>query len=158
MVLLVTTIMIILGLDKLVSEELSKIGFIGAIIAGAFYTFGISTPFAMAVILELMNPNDKFIVILLACASAATVDCLFFSVMREALEKNTKYVIQSIRKKYWGILSFAPFMGFFIFGLPLPDELALALMGITKIELKKLWVVIFLAKLLTLLTLWKVIF
>ncbi len=157
-VLAATAIMILLGLDKIVSSELSKWGIFGAIIAGAFYTFGISTPFAMAVILELMNFNDQFSVIIISCATAAVVDCVFFSIMRDSLEKNTKYILMHIRKKYKSIVSFAPFMGFFIFGLPLPDEFALALMGITKIELKKLWVIIFLAKTITLLILWKAIF
>jgi hypothetical protein len=157
-VLFISIILILLGLDKVISVQLSKFGVLGAVVAGAFYTFGISTPMAMAVIIDMMQMDGALSFALTASITAATVDCVLFSVMRDTLESNSKKLLQNIRKNHKWLMQFSPAIGFFIFGLPLPDELALALLEITKINLSKLWAVVFLAKLITLILIWKVVF
>jgi len=152
-VLLASFLLVIAGFDKIVSSYLVSFGAAGAAVAGAFYTLGATTPFAMVVLLELMQHENAILVAAVACASAALVDCLLFSVVRDALERNAKKMLASTRRKFSAFSGAFPVAGFFVFGLPLPDELGLALMEMTKIELLKLAVVIFLAKFVTLLML-----
>jgi len=152
-VLLASFLLVFMGLDKVVSGYLVSFGAAGAALAGAFYTFGATTPFAMVVILELMQTENALLVALVASMSGALVDCLFFSVVRDALERNAKRILASTRKRFSAFSNAFPVAGFFVFGLPLPDELGLALMEMTRIELLKLALVIFLAKFVTLLML-----
>lgn len=150
-----TFIMVLAGFDKTITELLLGFGVWGALLAGAFYTFGITTPFSMVVILELMRLENPFAVAVFACIAAASIDCVFFSLVRSELEKNTRNMLEKTRKAFHKYAMLFPFAGFLVFGLPLPDELGLALMEMTEIRLAKLWVVIFLAKMFTLLSIWK---
>lgn len=152
-VLLASFLLVFAGFDKAVSGYLVSFGLLGAATAGIFYTFGISTPFAMVVILELMQMENPLYVAVFASASAAMVDCLLFLVVRDALESNAKKMLAKAKSRFAAFSPAFPIAGFFVFGMPLPDELGLALMEMTKIETLKLWAVIFCAKLVTLLML-----
>lgn len=154
-VLLASFLLVLLGFDKAVSSQLLALGNIGAAIAGAFYTFGITTPFSMVVLLDLMRLENGYAVAFFACITATAVDCYFFYALRRALEKNAKRLMAYFHKKFGRLAYFFPATGFFVFGLPLPDEIGLALMEMTDIKLAKLAAVIFFAKFLTLVLLWK---
>ncbi|MCX8194774.1 MAG: hypothetical protein N3G22_01555 [Candidatus Micrarchaeota archaeon] len=153
--ILLSFLLVFAGADRIVSLHLVNLGVFGAIIAGAFYTFGITTPFSMVVILELMKLEGSYILAIPACLSATAVDCYFFYLVRQSLEANSKKLVHYLRSKFSRFSPLFPFAGFFVFGLPLPDELGLALMEMTDIKLSKLAAVIFLAKLLTLLIFWQ---
>lgn len=152
--ILASFVLVFLGLDRWAAAQLMTLGLAGAAIAGAFYTLGATTPFAMVVILELMQSSaSPYIVALVACAAASLVDCALFSIVKDSLEKNAAKLVANARRWFSRIPNAAPIAGFFVFGMPLPDELGLALMEMTTIRLGKLAAVIFLAKFLTLLIL-----
>jgi len=153
--ILASFIFVFAGLDKLVSAWLLGLGLFGAAIAGAFYTLGATTPFSMVVILELMRMGDPQQVAFVACLSAALADCLLFFAVRDTLERNAKRLTDSIREKIDRFSLAAPVAGFFVFGLPLPDELGLALLQFTKLDFVKLFITIFAAKFITLIMFWK---
>ena len=153
-VLIMSLVLVFLGLDKLVASHLIGLGILGAALTGMFYTFGITTPFSMAVILDLMHAEEALHIAFFACIMAATVDCLLFSVVKDVLEANTKELMKKIRSMGNGISSVFPVAGFFVFGLPLPDEIGLALMEMGEIKLSRLWLVVFFSKFLTLIMLW----
>ena len=69
---------------------------------------------------------------------------------KEQLEKSTKEFLLKIRKKIEKINFVFPIAGFFILGSPLPDEIGLALMEITEIKSVNIFVIVFLAKVITL--------
>lgn len=140
--------------DKEIANYLVNFGLIGGMIAGLFYTFGISTPFAMAVIIDLMSVEKPFAITLLASMSAATLDCILFSVFKDILEKKAKFLKAKINKIVKKLNGLVPVFGFMVFGLPLPDELGLAMLGMTKIKIHVLWFIVFLSKFVMLSILW----
>jgi hypothetical protein len=154
-VLLSSFLLVLLGLDKAVSSQLIGLGLIGAIIAGAFYTFGITTPFAMVVLLELMRAEGGYQVAFFACMAAAAVDCYFFHALHEALQANAKKLLHYFNRKLRHISYFFPAAGFFMLALPIPDEIGLALLEMTNIKLAKVAAVVFFAKFITLIMIWK---
>jgi len=153
--LLASFLLVFFGYDKVVSAHLLGLGMFGAALAGAFYTLGSTTPFAMVVLLDLMQLENPYAVAFAACAAATLVDCLLFQSFKAALEKNAKRLMKYFHGKFSKISGTFPYAGFFIFGLPVPDEIGLALMEMTTINIYKLGTVIFCAKFLTLLLLWK---
>lgn len=138
------------GFDKIAAEKMRDMGIAGAFAVGAFYTLGATTPLSMVIILEMMIMGDPILIALAACLSASLVDYFLFSSIRNALEKSTIKIIAKFQKRINFLSSTAPVIGFFVFGLPLPDEIGLALMGFTKIEPIKLSVIIFFSKIITL--------
>lgn len=149
--------LVLFGLDRVVSKYLLGFGLVGSAIAGAFYTFGITTPFSMVVILELMQSGNAISFALVAALVATCVDCLLFSVVKNALEKNTEKIMEKLHCNFAKLSAAFPVLGFFAFGMPVPDEIALALMSLGKINLHKLFIVVFLSKFMILLLLWKAI-
>ncbi|MEM4633714.1 MAG: hypothetical protein QW275_01010 [Candidatus Anstonellaceae archaeon] len=153
--ILFSFLLVFAGLDRQVSLLLLHFDEFGALLAGAFYTFGITTPFSMVVILEIMKLNNPLTAAIAASLAAATVNIFLFSTVRESLERSAKNILHQIDKKFSKYRHTYPLVGFFIFGMPLPDELGLALMGMTKIEVPTLWATIFLSKFFTLILFWK---
>ncbi len=154
-VLLSSFLLVLLGLDKAVSTQLLGLGLLGAIIAGAFYTFGVTTPFAMVVLLELMRLEGGYQVAFFACMAAAAVDCYFFHMLRGALQANAKQLLHYFNRKLRHLSYYFPAAGFLLLALPIPDEIGLALLEMTDIRLAKVAAVVFFAKFLTLVMLWK---
>ena len=146
--------LVLLGLDRAVSGYLSGFGMLGAAVAGAFYTLGATTPFAMVVVLELMKSGNALMVAMFACGAATAVDCYLFYAVRETLAKNSRKLMGYMHKRFDGFRFAFPFAGFIVFGLPIPDEIGLALMEMTDINLYKLAAVVFCAKFITLMALW----
>lgn len=139
------------GWDIVIARDIHTLGILGSFIVGAFYTFGLTTPTALVLIVEIMNMNNAILTVVSAAFSAAMVDVFFFMLLRNQLEKSAGRLLDSIHKKLGRFRAAFPIIGFFIFGLPLPDELGLALMGITEIRPRSMFVLIFSAKAITLL-------
>ena len=148
--ILASFILVFLGLDRAVSIYLLGLGMLGALIAGAFYTLGATTPFAMVVVLELMALGDPLPVAFFACLSAAAVDSALFMAVKGALERNSALLMKKLHRQFDSYSSVFPVAGFFVFGMPLPDELGLALMEMTTINPLRLAAVVFAAKFITL--------
>ena len=148
--LIVSFLLVVLGFDKIISGYLVGLGLLGALIAGAFYTLGTTTPFAIVVILELMKVENPLTVAFVASLGATVVDCVMFVVFRDALERSSKKILARLRSRSRKFSVAFPFLGFFMFGLPIPDELGMALMEITTIDVVKLGMIIFFAKFVTL--------
>lgn len=140
----------IIGWDRIIANEAHSLGLLGSFIIGIFYTLGFTTPTAFIMILEMMAMNNALLVAIFAALSAACVDTILFVLLKDQLEKSTGDIIRKIRKKLGAFNALSPFIGFFIFGTPLPDELGLALMEITDIKAMKIFIVVFSAKFITL--------
>lgn len=146
---------VLLGFDKIVSGHLAGLGIAGVAAAGAFYTLGATTPFAMIVIIELMGGKNAVAYAFLAAFTAAAVDCFLFSTVKDALERNAEKIREKLHSgRFKRFSRLFPIAGFFAFGLPVPDEIAIALTAFGKIRTLKLFVVVFFAKFFTLLAVW----
>ncbi|MBM3229604.1 hypothetical protein FJZ26_04190 [Candidatus Parvarchaeota archaeon] len=109
----------------------------------------------MVVLIEIMRSGNPYVVAWFASLTATAVDCFIYAILKDTLEKNAKKLTRYIHKKFSRFADAFPIAGFLVFGLPVPDEIGLALMEMTEIKLYKLAIVIFLSKFLTLLLFWK---
>jgi len=148
--ILLSFVLLMLGADRIISSYLQGMGRTGAFVAGFFYTFGVTTPMAMVVILEQMKAGDAIYVAVLSSLSASALDTVLFTAFRDTLETNAKKLRRYYKTRFGKFAWAFPMSGFFVFGLPLPDELGLALVGLSKIRPHVVAVVIFLSKFLTL--------
>lgn len=146
------------NLDEVLSTAVYNLGIFGSFLAGAFYTFGLTTPTAFLILIETMSLNNYVLVAITASFSAALVDTILFMLVKKELEKNAAGLIKKIRKRFGKQNFIFSFIGFFLFGSPLPDELGLAFMQIVKIEPLKIWIIVFCAKVLTLILTYKAIY
>lgn len=139
------------GFDRQIAGGFLQLGVGGAFLAGLFYTAGFTTPTAMMVILDLMSLENPFAVAVAAAFGAAVADSILFYLLKKSLEKSASKLLRRIRGRigrFRGLLFAA---GFLVFGSPFPDEVAIALMEITKIRVLRLAAAVFAAKLATLL-------
>ncbi|MGV8176304.1 MAG: hypothetical protein ACP5NX_00700 [Candidatus Bilamarchaeaceae archaeon] len=135
------------GLDLSIASSLHGLGPLGYAVAGAFYTFGLTTPTAFVILMDMMRANNPYSVAIVAAASAALVDTVLFMLVKEQMEKNVADLMKRIRKMTGdgGKLALQA-AGFLTFGLPLPDELALAFMEMGEIRPVRLFAIVFCAK------------
>lgn len=125
--------------------SLGALEYIGVFIAGIFFTFGFTTPFAIGFFIVL-NPANPFIVAVIAGAGAVLGDLLIFSFIRfsfidefKRLEKTQ--VITGIRNKmklhfsHRARLYILYALAGFIIASPLPDEAGVIMLaGLTNIK------------------------
>ena len=112
-----------------------------AFIAGIFFTSMFTIAAAVAVFIKIGNPQNILAVSLIGSLGAVCGDMLLFLFIRDAVIGDLKTVIKtsSYRKLLFyfhgGFLRWlGPLLGAFIIATPLPDELGLALMGISKVR------------------------
>ena len=116
-------------------------------VAGLFYTSGFTTPIALVALSEIAQVSSLFKVALFGAFGAVIGDYILFRFFRDKLDKDILILIKgkSFSKRLKAIfhLRLFRFVSLFIGGLflatPLPDELGLAILGLSK---TKTWVFI----------------
>ena len=135
-----------IGIEKVVV----KLGLFGMFLAGMMFTYGFTTPIAIAIFL-MSSPENIFIASLVAGVGALIGDMTIFSLVRYSFRDEVKLLskekivleieetIPKKIRKYLAIL----FAGFII-ASPLPDEVGVSMLaGVTKISTKVFMVVSF---------------
>lgn len=140
------------GLDAAVSHGARAMGPFGAFFVGAFYTLGITTPTAFIILIEMMLENDFLAIALAASAAAASVDTALFMLLKEQLERSAAGVMKSVHERFGRRNALFSLAGLVMFGSPVPDEFALAFMQISEIRPARIFIVVFIAKLIALLS------
>ncbi len=115
---------------------LIKLSYLGAFIAGLFFTYGLTTPLAIAVFLVLGQENNILLTAIIGGFGAFLSDYLIFKFLRKYFskeiiklehEKIVRYFEKNLPrtvKKY-----LVPIIAGFIIASPLPDELGVALLA-----------------------------
>lgn len=129
-------------------DELHTYGYISIFIAGLLFSFGFTTPFAIAIFVELAPFVHPLVAAPIAGAGALTSDMLIFDLIRfsvfhdEVMQlRSSKFILwihgilhrDSIPEKVrrWMLWSFAGI----IIASPLPDELGVSLVsGISQMQ------------------------
>jgi len=118
---------------------------LASFLAGMFFTSAFTTAPAIVVLGQLAMSNSLWTVALLGGAGAVVGDLVLFRLFRDTVSDNIKYVLRkscglgcllALRKKRTRFLSIL--LGGFIIASPLPDEFGLALMGMTRVNLRVL--------------------
>ena len=143
--------------NELFSSIVSNLGsyqYLGEFVGGLLFSFGFTTPIAIAIFLKLV-PNNIFLASLIGGCGALIADLIIFKFIKFSFEDEfkklrkerpflfmKKNITSHLDPKISHYLTFA-FAGF-LFASPLPDEAAvLVLAGISKINVKTLAVISF---------------
>jgi len=125
--------------------HLNNFGYLGAFIAGIFFvsTFTVATSALILLTLaEILSPIE---IALIAGFGAVIGDLLIFHLIKDSLFDEIKFIYNKIdRKKYFRKLFHSkyfnwmlPIIGAIIIASPLPDEIGVSMMGLSKLSTPK---------------------
>lgn len=124
-------------------DSLGTLGIIGVFIAGAFYGYAFTAAPAVASLILFTKTFNPLIVAFIGAIGTMAGDYLIFYIIRDKLPKRAEKFLkilgaEKLRKlkksKYSWLL---PLVTAIIIASPLPDELGVSLLGITKYGPKK---------------------
>lgn len=118
---------------------------LASFVAGLFFTSIFTTAPAMVALAVLARDFSPFWVAAVGAVGAAAVDFLIFRFVRDDLAKDAAGIFRvKIRRKFVRLFHHGPLkwllvlVGGMILASPLPDELGLAILGLTKIKTRLL--------------------
>ncbi len=120
---------------------LGEQGYLGAFFSGLFFSYGITTAPAVAMLYLLGNNLNPFYMAAIGAVGAFLSDYLIFRFVKYGLANEIKRLSDEIKfhphlkKPYIKILKkLAPLIAGFIIASPLPDELAAYILGSIKVK------------------------
>jgi hypothetical protein len=127
-------------------EGLGQYEYLGAFLGGFFYTYGMTTVFAVAVLLVLADSLNPLIVALIGAFGSVLSEYTIYTFIRKGTEKMIKENKNINISKIAGnkfLKKISPILAGFIIASPLPDELAAALLGMECCDVKKFLLITF---------------
>ena len=121
--------------------HLGSLEYIGALIAGSFFVSSFTAAISIVVIAIMTENINPMALALIGGVGAVMGDYLVFKYVRSHLgdelallfgKSGTAYVKHVLRSKY--IAWMLPILGAFIIASPLPDELGVSLLGMSKMS------------------------
>jgi len=118
-----------------------EIMYIGSFLAGMFFTSVFTTAPATVTLVEIFKSNSLFPAALLGGLGALIGDLIIFRFVKTSLSEDTAYLIQKSKsERFFSIFHLKifrwliPFIGALVVASPLPDELGIAMMGLSKMK------------------------
>ena len=123
-------------------------GYLGAAIAGFFFSYGITTPIAMVALAALGSSLNPIYVALIGGTCAAISDfIIYFFAARKLSATERKIEKKYLSKKYSRVWhAAAPIVAGLIIASPLPDELAAGILGALKFDKKRFLIFVWVAE------------
>lgn len=116
-------------------------GLFTAFVAGIFFTSLVTTAPAIAVLGELGLSLSPFALAVVGGLGAVVGDYLIFAFVRDRVSEDVAYLLERNKTpRFFKLFKrrtfrrFLPFIGGLIIASPLPDELGLAMLGMTKMN------------------------
>jgi hypothetical protein len=129
------------GLIVRLVEAAGNIVLLVALIAGFFFTSFFTTPIAIAIFSSLAGQGNVFLIAAVGGLGALLGDSFLFFFVRERVAKDASSLMRGSRlsrvmkvlkkRRFRRIL---PFIGALIIASPFPDEIGLALIGVSKLR------------------------
>ncbi|MDP3729131.1 MAG: hypothetical protein Q8R26_00020 [bacterium] len=127
-------------IDKLITNSL-EFKLIGTFVAGILFTSIFTTVPATVALAQITQHNSLFLVATIGACGALIGDLIIFRFVKDSIGQDIAYLIGTQKKKRllhifhlkvfrWLI----PFLGAIILASPLPDELGIMMMGLTKLR------------------------
>lgn len=129
------------GVVHTITDSFRSLHYLGAFFAGIFFTSFFTVVPAAAVLIELAQENSIIIVSLLGGAGAVVGDYIIFRFVRDNIARDIRYVMSHtgaarlsafFRARLFRSLTILT--GAFVLASPIPDEIGLAMMGISGIR------------------------
>lgn len=119
-----------------------KSEYIAAFIAGILFTSFLTTPFAIATFLSLAPEMNVPLMVLIGASGAVFGDLFLFGIIRNTFKEDLDYLVkkEKIGQRFKAVFQrrafrwIIPFVGALIIASPLPDELGIALMGVSSMR------------------------
>ena len=118
--------------------SMGEYGYLGALIGGFFYSYGITSPLAVVLFAAFSKDLNITVAAVLGGFAAMVSDYIIFKNIEETLKKPIKLTshykikIPKIKSKLFYVIS--PLIAAFIIASPLPDELAAVMLGMEKLD------------------------
>lgn len=126
-------------------ETIMPLRFVSEILAGVFYTSFLTSPISLAMLIVLAEDNNPIITALLAGMGAVLGDLIILRFFRKNLFSELNLVSKQLQlQKINGFLQkfhldfVVPLIGAIIVASPLPDELGLMMLGISKLRYQEI--------------------
>ena len=122
-------------------RHIGSYGYFGAFITGIFFTAAFTIAPASGVLFHLAQEYNAFLIALSAGAGGVVGDLLIFRVLKGGIFEEFAPMLKRLRRQHLFALFrsryflwSAPFIGALIIASPLPDEIGIGLMGLSKIK------------------------
>jgi hypothetical protein len=133
-------------------EFSTSLGFASAFLAGMFYVSLFTAAPAIIMLAELSKTIDAIPLILVASLGSVLGDLIILKIFRDNIYEEMKYLGKKlgigikIRKSQRKTVSLLlALVGIFVLGSPLPDEVGIAMLGMTQYSKARILLVAFLA-------------
>jgi hypothetical protein len=129
------------GLVERLTESFGSLSYLGIFLAGVFFTTVFTTAPSIVILSELAQVHSVVTVALLGAFGAVAGDYLIFRFVRDHVSEDIQFLmryakIRRLPKIFRTRLfhSLMPLLGALIIASPFPDELGLALLGLSKMN------------------------
>lgn len=129
------------GIILQILVETQYLKYIGSFIAGIFFTSAFTTAPATAAFVELAQFNSVIIMALLGGLGALAGDLIIFCFVKDRFSSDIRYLLALKGKQRLHFIFhrklfrwISVFLGALIIASPLPDEIGIALLGMSKIK------------------------
>ena len=124
-------------------ESLDGLTYLGIFIAGMFFTSVFTTAPSIAFLSGFAQDNPLLLVTFLGGLGAVCGDYIIFRFVKDRISEDINYLLSSSRKKRFFLIFktklfrwLVPFIGALIIASPFPDELGIAMLGLSKMNNK----------------------
>lgn len=138
------------GIIESLVEGASHSRFWSIFVAGFFFTAAFTTAPAIVALGEIAKLEHPILVALIGAAGAMLGDMIIFRFIRDSLIEDLRYLFQFPRRSRWAWIFhlrlfhwLLPFAGALIIASPLPDELGITLIGLSKTKGKRFLLISF---------------
>ena len=129
------------GLVSLCVDVLGDVKWLGILIAGLFFTSIITTAPAIVLLGAFAETNTLLELVVFGGIGAVIGDYVIFRFIRDRMSKDFEYLFSfSKKRRLYDIFNthlfrfFIPFIGALIIASPLPDEIGIAMLGMSKVK------------------------
>jgi len=131
-------------------NSLGSYGYLGGLVAGFLFTYGITTPFAIAILFVLAENLNIWILTLIGTLGGLISEYFIYKfAINEAgksikIYKNKKIKLPEIKSKF--LKKISPLIAGLIIATPIPDEFIAVLFGAEKYKLRDFLILTFIFK------------
>ena len=140
------------GFSTYLIDSLNGYTYVAIFISGMFFTSAFTTPFAIVALGSLALEHNIFLVAVLGGLGALSGDYVMFRFIKDRVSEDFGYLLNLSKIKRLPHLFrttafqwFAPFLGALVIASPLPDEIGVAILGLSKLNTRVFVPISFLA-------------